>query len=300
VHEADLLLVIGSRLDVRITGSETDSVAPRGKIIRVDLDAMEIEHSRVRTHLDIEADAGIFLDCLLTELQPASPAENAPWLKQINSWRRQHTLQREPGKEKILPQTLIETVNRLTENKPAIVTTGVGSHQHWAARHFTFDYPRRVFLTSAGHGAMGYDLPSALGAALARPDHTVCCFAGDGSIQINIQELQTLHDLNLPVKIFVLDNSRLALVSQFQLMNWPTDLTCGDKTNPDFAQLAQAYGIKSWRLEKPEDMEKVCRQALQHDGPTLVHCLIDPGADIDPMLLGGQSLNEMWTSSQGE
>jgi len=147
---------------------------------------------------------------------------------------------------------------------------------------------------------MGYDLPSALGAAVAFPDHTVCCFAGDGSIQINIQELQTMVDLDLPVKIFVMDNSRLALVSQFQLMNWPDDLTCGNKSNPDFQQLATAYGIKSWRLEKPEEIETICQEALQHNGPVLVHCLIDPAVDIDPMLLGGQSLNEMWTSSQGK
>ena len=106
-----------------------------------------------------------------------------------------------------------------------------------------------------------------------------------------------MQDLNLPVKIFILDNSRLALVSQFQLMNWPEDLTCGNKTNPDFAQLAAAYGIKSWRLEKPDDLESICEEALKHHGPALVHCLIDPAADIDPMLLGGQGLADMWTSS---
>ncbi len=300
LHHTDLLLVLGSRLDVRITGSETASVAPRGQIIRVDLDANELQHTRVPAHLNIESDVNDYLKQLLSIISPLTIPETKPWLDKINIWRGQHTLAIEPGKEKILPQTLVETVNRLTASQQTVVTTGVGSHQHWAARHFDFESPRRVFLTSAGHGAMGYDLPSALGAAIARPEHTVCCFAGDGSIQINIQELQTMQDLNLPVKIFVLDNSRLALVSQFQLMNWPDDLTCGNKSNPDFAQLAAAYGVKSWRLEKPEELETICRQALDHQGPALVHCLIDPAADIDPMLLGGQSLAEMWTSSPGE
>lgn len=300
VHHADLLLVLGSRLDVRITGSETDSVAPCGHIIRVDLDPDELEHTRVPAHLNIESDANTYLELMLETLNPDIPNTTGPWLEKIAQWRQAHTLKSKPGKEKIRPQTLVETVDRLTASKQVIVTTGVGSHQHWAARHFTFDYPRRIFLTSAGHGAMGYDLPSALGAAIARPEHTVCCFAGDGSIQINIQELQTMKDMNLPVKIFIMDNSRLALVSQFQLMNWPEDLTCGNKSNPDFALLATAYGIKSWRLENPGDLEATCREALEHPGPSLVHCLIDPAVDIDPMLLGGQSLKEMWTSSQGE
>lgn len=299
VHHADLLLVLGSRLDVRITGSETNSVAPQGKIIRVDLDTDELRHTRVPAHMNIEADVNTYLDQLLSNITADELATEA-WLETINNWRAIYGLGSDPGQVKILPQTLVETVNRLTESQPVVVTTGVGSHQHWAARHFHFDHPSRVFLTSAGHGAMGYDLPSALGAAMARPEHTVCCFAGDGSIQINIQELQTMQDLNLPVKIFVMDNSRLALVSQFQLMNWPEDLTCGNKSNPDFAQLAKAYGVRSWRLEKPADMESICREALDHDGPALVHCLIDPAADIDPMLLGGQSLAEMWTSSPGE
>ncbi len=300
VNQADLLLVLGSRLDVRITGSETRSVAPNGRIVRVDLDPGELRHSRVPAHLEIEADVNDYLEHLLAEMDHTVPSPTGPWLEKIADWRRLHTLQIEPGKEKILPQTLVETVDRLTAGRSVVATTGVGSHQHWVARHFTFDHPRRVFLTSAGHGAMGYDLPSALGAAVARPDHTVCCFAGDGSIQINIQELQTMKDLNLPVKIFIMDNSRLALVSQFQLMNWPEDLTCGNKSNPDFAQLAAAYGIRSWRLENPGDLESICREALDWDGPALVHCLIDRAADIDPMLLGGQGLAEMWTSSSGE
>lgn len=297
-NQADVLLVLGSRLDVRITGSETESLAAAGSIIRVDLDPGELADSRVPARLAVEADANVFLTALLEKMPQATAPDTGPWLETIHRWRQENPLAILNSETRIQPQTLVETVDRLTAGRPVVATTGVGSHQHWVARHFTFDHPRRIFLTSAGHGAMGYDLPSALGAAVARPDHLVCCFAGDGSLQINIQELQTLVDLALPVKIFVMDNARLALVSQFQLMNWPEDLTCGHKTNPDFAALATAYGLQSWRLEKPGQVESVCRQALEHDGPALVHCLIDPDADIDPMLLGGQPLSEMWTATR--
>ncbi|MCP4292708.1 MAG: thiamine pyrophosphate-binding protein [bacterium] len=296
LHEADLLLVLGSRLDVRITGSETSSLAADGKIIHVDLDVDELEHCRVDTQLKIFADVDQFLSRVNNLLKPTSPNDLKSWHEKIETWKQEHSLSVAPGKEKILPQTLVEAINQLTKGQRIVATTGVGSHQHWAARHFSFHSPDRLFLTSAGHGAMGYDLPSAVGAAFACPDHTVICFAGDGSFQINIQELQTIVDFNLPVKIFVMDNSRLALVSQFQLMNWPEDLTCGNKTNPDFKAIGQAYGIKSWLLDQPDQLPVICQKALEHPGPALVHCRLDPNADIDPMLLGGQPLNQMWTS----
>ena len=141
---------------------------------------------------------------------------------------------------------------------------------------------------------MGYDLPSAIGACMARPDYLVICFAGDGSIQINIQELQSIIQYGTPVKIFVMDNNRLALVSQFQLINWAFDPTTGHKTNPDFAAIARAYGIRSYTIDNPEEVESTVKEALDYEGPVLVHCRVDYGEDVTPMLLSGQSMDRMW------
>jgi acetolactate synthase-1/2/3 large subunit len=185
-------------------------------------------------------------------------------------------------------------VNKLTQGRDVVVTSGVGSHQQWCARHFDFDFPKRRWLTSGGHGAMGYDLPSAIGAQLAKPDSLAICFAGDGSIQMNIQELQTIIDYKTNVKIFVLDNSRLALVSQFQLLNWKTDPTTGNKTNPDFSAIASAYGIKSFKLDRHSQVESVVQAALDHRGPAFVHCVVDYHEDVVPMLLAGQTIDKMW------
>ena len=173
-----------------------------------------------------------------------------------------------------------------------MVVTGVGLHQQWVARHFDVDFPRRPLLTSGGHGAMGYDLPTAVGAALQGRD--VICFVGDGSLQINIQELASVVDQELRIKIVVLDNHRLGIVSQFQLLNWGSDPTCGEKWNPDFAAIARAYGIPSWSVADRESLVPALTEALAAPGAALVHCVVDPEEDIVPMLLAGQRLDRMW------
>lgn len=175
-----------------------------------------------------------------------------------------------------------------------VCTSGVGSHQQWTARHFDFDFPRRAWLTSGGHGAMGYDLPAALGAQLARPNALVLCFAGDGSLQMNLQELANAASQKLPVKIFALDNQRLGIVSQFQKLNWQTDPTCGGKENPDFASIARAFGLWGASVAQREDLDAVVEAALAAPGPALVHCRVDPSEDVVPMLLAGKSMDAMW------
>jgi acetolactate synthase-1/2/3 large subunit len=215
------------------------------------------------------------------------------WHEQIALWKNLFPLSIEVNSGAIKPQQVVNAVNRYSSDRKVIVTSGVGSHQQWSARHFTFDYPRRIWLTSGGHGAMGYDLPSAIGAQLANPDYLVVSFIGDGSLQMNIQELQTLIDLEAPIKIFVLDNHRLGLVSQFQLLNWKSDPTTGNKVNPDFVKIARAYGIKPYRLDKEDMIDEVIRKALKYDGPVLVHCIVDQQADVLPMLLAGQTIDKM-------
>ncbi len=293
LHEADLVLVLGSRLDVRQTGSLPERFAPGATIVRVELDPAELEHSRVRSDIALCADVRGVLSGLLQRLGHAEEADLRDWHARIAAWREQFSL-RWVRDGALAPQPIVLAANRLTAAGDVVCVTGVGSHQHWVARHFDFDFPRRPLLTSGGHGAMGYDLPTAVGAQLARPHSSVLCFVGDGSLQINIQELASVVERNLPLKLIVLDNHRLGIVSQFQLQNWEEDPTCGDKWNPDFAAIARAYGIPSWTLARAQDIEDVLARLLAEPGPALAHCLIDPAADVVPMLLAGQTMDRMW------
>lgn len=293
VHEADLVIAIGTRLDLRQVGSRSDAFVPHGRVVRIDIDRSEIECSRVRSDLVVLSDARSALLELIFRLNGCSLPDWSLWLDQIEMWRSQFPLKYDllgPLK----PQQIIEEANRLTAGKPVICTSGVGSHQQWTARHFDFDYPRRIWLTSGGHGAMGFDLPAAIGAQLNRPDALVLCFVGDGSLQMNIQELANVAELGLPVKVIVLDNHRLGIVSQFQRLNWKCDPSCGNKWNPDFAAIARAYGIKGITISSKGEVEERLKEAIAFEGPALVHCIVDPDEDVVPMLLANQTMDRMW------
>lgn len=300
IHEADVLIVVGARLDVRQTGTMPEQFSPRAKIIRIDVDEQELRYSRVKCHISIRADIKDFLSMLLESIKNEPTINISKWHKQIAQWKSLYPLTYKNGDDVVKPQQIINAVDQESVNKEVIVTSGVGSHQQWSGRHFTFDYPRRIWLTSGGHGAMGYDLPSAIGAQLAHPDRLVVSFIGDGSFQMNIQELQSVVEFETPIKIFILDNQRLGLVSQFQLLNWHIDPTTGNKSNPDFSKIAKAYGIKTFRIDKKESIKKVVRDALNHKGPALVHCIIDQHEDVLPMLLAGSTMDKMLLPTQVE
>ncbi len=293
IQNADLVLAIGSRLDVRQTGNQFDRFAPAARIVRIDLDANEAKHGRVRTNLLINADAKAALAALLLELKKVQLPQWSAWRQQIAGWRQEYALTyNKQGKLK--PQLVVESADRLSRDKRVICLTGVGSHQHWVARHFSFDYPQRRLLTSGGHGTMGYDLPSAVGAQLDDKDALVICIVGDGSFQMNMQELGAVAERNLPLKIIVLDNHRLGIVSQFQNFNWQDDPTTGNKWNPDFAAIARGYGIRAFTVSESASVEATLQDAFSHHGPVLVHCIVDEKEDISPILLAGQTLDLMW------
>ena len=294
IHESDILLVIGARLDVRQTGSCTDKFVPYGKVMRVDLDSSELEYPRVKSDINVCCEAKPALALLNKVMESQKLPKHSKWRAYIDELKTEYPLNYESNSASIKPQEVIEVVNKLTIGRSVVAVSGVGSHQQWAARHFDFDFPSRVWLTSGGHGAMGYDLPTAIGAQIARPDDLVICFVGDGSLQINIQELQSVVVHNTPVKIFVLDNRRLAMVSQFQLMNWDSDPTTGHKINPDFAAIARAYGIKAYTIKRPEEIESVSSEALSYEGPALIHCFVDYNENVSPMLLPNQTMDKMW------
>lgn len=294
IHNADLLIAVGSRLDVRQTGSLVQQFVPSGRIVRIDVDAAEIANSRVRVDLGINADARETLIALNSRLDGVSLPDWSGWRGRVDAWKQEHPLSFERGGA-LKQQYVIETANCMTAGQSLSVVSGVGSHQQWTARHFDFDAPKRVWLTSGGHGAMGYDLPTAIGAALARPGVPALCIVGDGSVQMNIQELATLAERQLPVKVLVLDNHRLAMVSQFQNLNWGCDPTCGDKWNPDFAAVAASYGIPSATATVADQVEHVLREALAAPGPFLAHFVVDPAENVSPMLLANQTMDAMWS-----
>lgn len=293
MHRADLLIGIGTTFHLRQTGSLPQKTVQKGRVARIDLDAHELNHSRVPLDLSIHADAKAALAALDRALAKHHVASHADWLAQITDWKGEHRLM--PGKPGKLPkpQAVIEAVNAAVRSKPVIVTTGVGQHQCWVPRHFDFDAPSRALLTSSGHGTMGYDLPAAIGAKIANPGATVICFVGDGSLQMNIQELATVVERGLDIKLVVLDNHALSIVAQFQRQNWKSHPSTGDKYNPDFAAIAAAYGIASVTIDRPAGLREKIADAVKRPGPVLIHCHIDPEEDLLPMLLGGQTLDAM-------
>ncbi len=300
IHECDLLLVLGARLDVRQTGSLPERFAAGARIARVDLDPDELAEPRVQAELALHADVGevlMRLEAALTAHR-TPPPDREPWQLAIKGWREELPLDAYPAGDGCHPAELLRALARATEGEELVVVTGVGHHQQWAARHLDFDAPRRVLLSSGGHGAMGYDLPSAVGACLARPGARVLCVVGDGSLQINLQELGTLAEYQLPAKIVLLDNRRLAMVSQFQKLTWGHDPSTGDRAALDFAALARAYGLPCHRIEREDAaLISTLRAFLDEPGPALLWVRVDPACEVSPMLLGGQTLDAMWSWS---
>jgi acetolactate synthase I/II/III large subunit len=292
MYKSDLLIGIGTTFHLRQTGSLPERMVEKGRIARIDLDQNELRHSRVPLDLEINADARAALAALDRAL-PRRSGKTGHWLAQVAAWKKQYPLVTgKPGKLP-KPQDVIAAVNDAVSGGHVIATTGVGQHQVWVPRHFDFNAPKRMLLTSSGHGTMGFDLPAAIGAKIAEPDATVICFVGDGSLQMNIQELATIVGRGIDIKIVVLDNHALSIVAQFQRQNWKSHPSTGDKYNPDFAAIARAYGIASVSITSGEGLAQVLRGALAQRGPVLIHCHVDPEEDLLPMLLGGHTLNDM-------
>jgi acetolactate synthase-1/2/3 large subunit len=299
MYKSDLLIGVGTTFHLRQTGSLPAKTLENGRIARIDLDTGELDHSRVPLALSIHADAKAALAALEQTLKRLHPAadknRNAAWLKTIAAWKKKYPLWIGKPARLPKPQEIIEIINQAVTDKHVIVTTGVGQHQVWVPRHFDFALPNRVLLTSSGHGTMGYDVPAAIGAKIADPGATNICFVGDGSLQMNIQELATIVERKLDIKIVVLDNHALNIVAQFQRQNWKSHPSTGDKYNPDFARIAQAYGLPAVSIASKKDLKKKLRAAIKKKGPVLIHCQIDPEEDLLPMLLGGHTLDDMTT-----
>ncbi|MBI1920066.1 MAG: thiamine pyrophosphate-binding protein [Geobacter sp.] len=290
--QSDCILVLGSRLDLRQTGTETSSFAGR-HVFHVDIDAAELRHGRLPGTTAISASVGQTLDAIDRYPLPGKDAYEQ-WRASLAHQKSSMQLGDHGKNQGVRPDELLACIDRMTRTSCSAVVTGVGSHQQWAARYFTFDLPNKILLTSSGHGTMGYSLPVALGAKKLNPERLVISVDGDGSFQMNLQELALIEEYNLGVKILVMDNNRLGIVSQFQRITFNDDPTTGNFRNPDFLHIAAAYGIPAWDL--PEMDNQIIAAWLNTPGPALLRARIQSDAPVSPMLLGGQRLDAMWYS----
>lgn len=294
-YYSDLLIVLGARLDLRQTGSEIDDFKKNKTIIRIDIDENELEFGRVKGDININMELKQFFTEFLASNSDIPKRRYSEWIDKINAWKNVFHSSRFYQKSYLSIYDIIRTVDEVTDDKRVIVSSGVGGHQQMVARYFTFDYPRRRWLTSAGHGTMGFDVPTAIGALLSTKEDTLgIVFVGDGSFQMNIQELAIIQEYDLPIKIFILDNRRLGIVSQFQLLNWNSDPSTGNKKNPSFSKIGEAYGLKGFDIYEKREIPTVMNNVFKDLSPAVVNCHVEPSEDVLPMLLAGQKMNEMY------
>lgn len=288
--ETDCLIAVGCRFDDRVTGNVA-KFAPHAYVIHVDIDATE--HHKIKpAHVPIVANARDGLEALLAATASLPQADHRPWLDQVARWRREHPYVYDRESEELLPQRVIEGVGRAT-NGEAVIVTGVGQHQMWAAMFYPYKRPRQL-LTSGGLGTMGYGLPAAIGAQIADPDATVVCVDGDGSFQINVQELGTLADLQLPVKIVLVNNGCHGMVRQWQELFHGNRISHSRfQTQPDFVALAQAYGIHGMRVDHPDALDDALDAMLRHDGPVLLECVVRQEENCLPIVAPGEAISNM-------
>ncbi|HET7657550.1 MAG TPA: acetolactate synthase large subunit [Bacillales bacterium] len=288
IYECDLLINIGARFDDRVTGNLKD-FAPMAKVAHIDIDPAEIGKN-VATQIPVVSDAKLALQALLETDGPIPKTDE--WHEKLRSYKEEYPLWYEKDGQQIKPQSLVEMVHRRT-NGEAIVVTDVGQHQMWAAQYFSFTKPRH-WVTSGGLGTMGYGLPAAIGAQLAKPDQTVVAIVGDGGFQMTLQELGVLQELQLPVKVFIFNNASLGMVRQWQSIFYNERLSESLlPVQPDFRKLAQAYGIKGLTAQTPYEAEIAVQDALNTDGPVLVNFQIPERENVYPMVAPGKGLHEM-------
>ena len=293
MDEADLIVAIGARFDDRITGKLSE-FAPRAKFIHIDVDPAEISKN-VPAHIPIVGDARNILPRLTAEYRAldTDSARLEDWWSRIRGWQRQYPLTYEDSSDsEIKPQYMIEALFQATGGE-AIVTTDVGQHQMWAAQYFHFAKPRR-WINSGGLGTMGFGLPAAMGAQVGCPDQLVCCVAGDGSVQMNMQELATCAEHGIPVKVFIMNNGYLGMVRQWQELFWDRRYSAVDMGRfPDFVKLAEAYGATGMRCEDKTTLVDDMRTAIETDGPVLVDVRVTREENTYPMIPAGQAARDM-------
>ena len=285
VDQADLIIGVGMRFDDRVTG-KVDTFAPHARIIHMDIDPTQIGRN-VPVEVAIVGDA----KALLQNLVPlVSNTPRPDWMQYIENLKRDHPSLAIPSSDTLLPQHVMSNLNTLLQEDPETpVVTGVGQHQMWAAQFLSFNQANS-FVSSGGLGAMGFELPASLGAQVGRPGAPVWTIAGDGGFQMTLQELVTISEEKLPVKIALINNGHLGMVRQWQEMYFENHLKAVPVPGPDFIKLAEAYGVGAVRVTEQEDVMPALRQAQAHDGPFLIEFVVDSTTNVYPMVPPGGSL----------
>lgn len=286
VTECDCLIAAGARFDDRVV-TKISGFAPKARIIHIDIDPAEIGKN-VRSHLPIVGDVKSVLGAILPHLKKK---DNARWVERIRQLKEEYPLRYNQGGDSLKPQFVMEKINEL-KGEDAIVVTDVGQHQMWAAQYMRFSEPRS-FITSGGLGAMGFCLPAAIGAKLGAPDRTVIPIVGDGGLQMTMQELGTAAEQKLPLKVFVINNSRLGMVRQLQEFYHDQRYVAVDiQFNPDFAALGRIYGMEGYTVDSPSQLTELLPRILTSAAPVMVNCIVDHCENVLPMVLNGSDISE--------
>lgn len=292
VQESDCLIAVGARFDDRVTGNLA-TFAPHAKIIHIDIDPSSISKT-VDVDVPVVGDARASLQAMLKLVEKR---ERKGWFATINQWKQKFPFKYFDDSELAKPQYVIEEINRQTKSE-AIITTGVGQHQMWAAQFYRWRYPRQ-FITSGGLGTMGFGLPSAMGAQLGAPGKTVIDIDGDGSYLMTCYELATIAEYNIPVKAVILNNDFLGMIKQWQDLFYAKRYSSAVMKNPNFALMAEAFGVKGIRCQDKRDVPKVVDQMLSHPGPVVVDFCVEPNEHVYPMVPAGKGLHELTLGTVG-
>lgn len=295
MHECDVMINIGARFDDRITG-RLDAFSPYSKRIHVDIDPSSINKT-VKVDIPIIGDCAHVLEDMVRlwrqGAHQADKVELKEWWNKIEGWRSRNCLAFKNSKETIKPQYAIQRLYELTKDRAPYVTTEVGQHQMWAAQYFKFEDPNH-WMTSGGHGTMGYGLPAAVGAQLAHPESLVIDIAGEASIQMMLQEMSTALQYNLPIKVFILNNEYMGMVRQWQeLLHGGRYSQSYSESLPDFVKLAEAYGGVGIRCDNPAELDAKIMEMVNVNRPVIFDCLVDKMENCFPMIPSGKAHNEM-------
>ncbi len=299
MYDCDVMINIGARFDDRVTG-KVSGFSPNSKKIHIDIDACSI-NKIIDVDVAINSDACLAIEKIIAEIKKREISNSnyiKIWWDQINHWQKIDSLSYEKSKKYIKPEFALQTLNKLSVKFNPFISTDVGQHQMWTAQYVQFNKPNK-WLTSGGLGTMGYGVPAAIGAQIANPNDLVICVSGDASFLMNMQELSTIKQYNIPVKIFIINNQYMGMVRQWQeLIYEKRESHSYMQSLPNFMKLAQSFDIKGIECSNPNILEDKIKEMIDHDGPVLFNCIVEKSENVFPMIPAGSSHNEILLGKQ--